>query len=559
MKCNNKQYTINVTYGNEFDLVLRLKSRTFESSKPIDEDIDATKLENLVVKIGNEVWTDVRTDESGVICHIPADLPIGIYNVYLTATYNGVAIRAAYFECLNIPNWSYKSDAENYLPGSPIVSDAAYIIGGPLTDEEVEELKAELRLKIAAAEEAQEEAEQAKEDFDEKAEALDNLDNVAQQGTNPDATLSSTQTAAQGAAINSQIARGYIGTPQSGQADTLFKAIANINIDTSTLAQRTDVKDGNDTAISVSKEVRSEVGTGSDTAAETGTLFAVVKWVKDKVKSIFQLIGSPASGQPSTLFAAIAAGGGGGGDAQESTSQAILSAVNSIVNAHIINNINLGGVIYAEDVHPDATMLSMASYRRKILRIEDNVTTNIDSTYFPENFLLCEYIRMNNVQNMPSLYQFSASATNYAEAYFPNAIRASSSGSAATKLKVLDIRNVYAMVSGGSIDFGNTLNLIDIYFGAGLSNSTGTCNILNRWSPTNALSSSSTSLVDEGETFTSNLEKLLYNIREHIAANLPTLTSETSRTITFHANVKAAINADTATANAFAAKYWTIA
>ena len=65
--------------------------------------------------------------------------------------------------------------------------------------------------------------------------------------------------------------------------------------------------DGNDTAISVSKEVRSEVGTGSDTAAETGTLFAIIKWVKDKVKSIFNLIGSPASGQPSDLFAAIAA------------------------------------------------------------------------------------------------------------------------------------------------------------------------------------------------------------------------------------------------------------
>lgn len=72
------------------------------------------------------------------------------------------------------------------------------------------------------------------------------------------------------------------------------------------------VVDGNDTAISVSKEVRSEVGTGSDTAAETGTLFAVVKWVKDKVKSIYNLIGTPATGQPSTLFAAIAAGGGGG-------------------------------------------------------------------------------------------------------------------------------------------------------------------------------------------------------------------------------------------------------
>ena len=169
----------------------------------------------------------------------------------------------------------------------------------------------------------------------------DDISTLAKQGTNPDATLSLTQTAAQGAALNSQIARGYIGTPQSGQADTLFGAIANITIDTSTIAKqgtnasatltatqtaatnayasaeaaKIGVVDGNDTAVGVAKEVRGEVGTGSDTAAETGTLFAVVKWVKDKVKSIFQLIGSPASGQPSTLFAAIAAGGGGGSSA----------------------------------------------------------------------------------------------------------------------------------------------------------------------------------------------------------------------------------------------------
>ena len=344
MDCN-KQYTIKVTDGNEFDLVLRLKSRTFKSSKPIDEDIDATKLEDLVVKINNEEWDDVRTDESGVICHIPADLPVGTYNVELTATYNGVAIRAAYFECFARPNWSYMSDAENYLPGSPIESEAAYIIGGPLTDEEVEELKAELRLKIAAAEEAKEAYDAAKEAYIEKAEELD-------------------------------------GVAQEETSQEILTAVDNIDIDTTTIAKQgtnanatltitqAAVVDGNDTAVGVGKEVRSEVGTGSDTAAETGTLFAIVKWIKNKVnaitgyalqgsdstKSITTLdaslgdvedaldymeqhimpeysnlakqgsnananisdiqekIGTPASGQPSDLFAAIAAGGGGGGE-----------------------------------------------------------------------------------------------------------------------------------------------------------------------------------------------------------------------------------------------------
>lgn len=58
------------------------------------------------------------------------------------------------------------------------------------------------------------------------------------------------------------------------------------------------------------------------------------------VEGIAGKIGTPATGQPSTLFAAIAAGGGGG-DAQESTSQAILAAVQSgnvTAIAELLNN-----------------------------------------------------------------------------------------------------------------------------------------------------------------------------------------------------------------------------
>lgn len=87
------------------------------------------------------------------------------------------------------------------------------------------------------------------------------------------------------------------------------------------------------------------------------------------------------------------------------------------------------------------------------------------------------------------------------------------------------------------------VDLIDLELGA---NFTASVNI-NTWSPTNALSSSSSSLVDAGETFANNLEKLLYNIRTHIAALLPDRTGETSLTITFSSAVKAAIQADTAT------------
>lgn len=139
---------------------------------------------------------------------------------------------------------------------------------------------------------------------------------LAKQGLNPGATLTDTQQAVYTAASGVSNLREKVGTPQSGQADTLFGAIANITIDTSTIAKqgtnasatltatqtaatnayasaeaaKIGVVDGNDTAISVAKEIRSEVGTGSDTAAETGTLFAVLKWVKDKVKDVYNAL-----------------------------------------------------------------------------------------------------------------------------------------------------------------------------------------------------------------------------------------------------------------------------
>lgn len=120
-------------------------------------------------------------------------------------------------------------------------------------------------------------------------------------------------------------------------------------------------------------------------------------------------------------------------------------------------------------------------------------------------------------------------------------------------LKVLNIPKLESFSNNST--FSNCVNLIDIVFGSRL-----TTNInISTWNPTNALSSSSSSLVDTGETFANNLEKLLYNIREHIAANLPDRTGLSALTITFSAAVKAAINGDTATAQAFSNKNWTVA
>ena len=118
-------------------------------------------------------------------------------------------------------------------------------------------------------------------------------------------------------------------------------------------------------------------------------------------------------------------------------------------------------------------------------------------------------------------------------------------------LNIVNIPKV-SSISANTGMFEGSPNLIDLVIGAGMLDSFN----INTWSPTNALSSTSQSLVEAGETFSSNLEKLLYNIRNHIAATLRTDVG--NKTITFSSAIKAAIQADSATLNSFPSN-WTIA
>ena len=162
---------IKVVEHNGFSLVIPLKRRTFESCQPIDENIDATQLTDVVVKLGGvEYAPSIGTD--GVTIIVPPTLAIGTYDLVLTAKYQGTDIRAAYEGALSIVPWNSQSDAQQYVPGSPIVCDAAYIIGGALTDAELEALKEQYREAIADAQQAQADAEAAKEHYDQLAEQL---------------------------------------------------------------------------------------------------------------------------------------------------------------------------------------------------------------------------------------------------------------------------------------------------------------------------------------------------------------------------------------------------
>lgn len=80
---------------------------------------------------------------------------------------------------------------------------------------------------------------------------------------------------------------------------------------------------------------------------------------------------------------------------------------------------------------------------------------------------------------------------------------------------------------------GTTVNLIWIELTDNPNNSFG----LGYWNPTNALSSESNSLVDEGEEFTNNLEKFKYKFQTSIAEKLTDRTGTSALTITLNSNV----------------------
>lgn len=175
MKCECP-YTLKVPLGNAFQVLFPVKTAEWKDGERTVEVADVRALTDIVVKVDGEEWQDWEMDDKGPLVNFPKDsLAKGPHNVEITADYFGVAIRAAYFECITMVQWSYESNIGNYIIGSPLVAEAAYIYVGITDDEELEALKQQYREATAACETARLEYEAAKEEFDEKAEQLDDV------------------------------------------------------------------------------------------------------------------------------------------------------------------------------------------------------------------------------------------------------------------------------------------------------------------------------------------------------------------------------------------------
>ena len=697
--------TIRIPQGNAFDLVVPLILAG-------GEHIDAALLTDLEVIVrqshGAQVAASITANEDTAVISFENLLALGSYDCLITGKYDTRNIALPLNNVFAICEFSNDATFAERVVSNTITTEPQVLVGWYNTDAELEQLKTDYRnAKIAA------DAEKAL--YEQK---VGEIENVAQQTTLTDGV----------AAIREDISHINIDTTTIAKQGTNASATltatqtAATNAYASAEAAKTATIDGNDTAVGVAKEVRSEVGTGSDTAAETGTLFAVVKWVKDKVKSIFNLIGSPASGQPATLFAAIAAGGGGGsadaletevetgktaiadaivqkgGTATATDSLAQLaSEVENIPNVtkqfvqtayipqwtgsaamdclKIIHDYynplyptaqcyavsalssltipqgadktiyyNTSGVLTTIDnpsgtyiigaasgenigfcllqysastissltlsnsqfvwsaafYNADLTLGGFGSSSILVVQVEDcnvsfsastfmssqlaqfslfgtstmtaNVSTifnscgNLRFVYLPTleevsgvSFLSnCTGLRfayLPDLETISAIQPFTGSSA-LLEIYLPNCttINAQNLANGCTKLQKLVIPKANTL--GGS-SFNSDTDLIDIVIG---QNITSNLNLNNTaWNPTNALLTTSSSLVFAGETFANNREKLLYNLREHFAANLPDRTGQTAITITFASAMKTAINADTATKNAFINKNYTIA
>ena len=212
MKCECP-YTLKVPLGNAFQVLFPVNTAEWKDGERTVEVADVRALTDVAVFVDGDEWSlGWEMDERGPIVNFPKDsLAKGPHNVEITADYFGVAIRAAYFECITMVQWSYESNIGNYIIGSPLVAEAAYIYVGITDDQELEALKQQYRNAIAATETARLAYEAAKEAYDEKAEALDD---VAQETTSQ--------------AILTAVGNIHIDTSDLAKEQTLTNALQSV-------------------------------------------------------------------------------------------------------------------------------------------------------------------------------------------------------------------------------------------------------------------------------------------------------------------------------------------
>lgn len=409
--------------------------------------IDPTKLTDLEASVSlHGVVTQITPSfaDSCIVLPLGEDLKAGQYVIAYSFKYDGRPFAGRWANVLEIVKDNAQSNWQGYLAeGSMTILDDQIFVAGPtMTDEELEQLKAEYRAKIAEAEDAKAAADAA------KAEA----DAVAYNAAH---TL----------------------TPEG-----------------------------------IENAVRAAIPTDY---AKTGEYDSKLSELSTQCAEIEGKVGTPLDGQPATLFAAIAQGGGGGGATPEQIADAVLAKVTIIPN--------MDGYVY---VPAETSILGMLIRRANCVSIRDEKLIDIPSF---------------QSQGFTSLKKLD----------FPNALTIVYGAFLNLPIQELYLKSYNADLVSAILQGVNDLILLDIGYAFNTNRN------ISIWNPTNAIRNDISTLVSDGEPFANNREKLLYNIREHIAANLQDRSAESIHyTIKFNGNVYNVMDAETKAA--FTNKGWNV-
>ena len=141
--------TIRIPQGNEFSLFvpLVLKDGTAVEGERLS-DIEVL-LQSAPPRQSYAVSVNVQSNY--VVVTPQVELPLGSYDLTITARYEGRDIAILLNNCFAISTWTNGSDYEKYLVSKEIVLEQQVLIGAFNTDAELETLKEQYRTAIAAA------------------------------------------------------------------------------------------------------------------------------------------------------------------------------------------------------------------------------------------------------------------------------------------------------------------------------------------------------------------------------------------------------------------------
>lgn len=415
--------TIRIPRGNRFDIYIPIE--WMDGGR-----VQAEELSNLqvVLKRSNHSETipaSIEITDSRFVVHPDDILPLGSYDITITAINGGNAVCLPLNNCFAVCEWA---NGANYA--DDVVCEKQVLVGVAVSDAELEALKAQYRAAIASAQAAEAAAEAARAEYDRKAEALDG-----------------------------------VATEQTSQE--ILTAVENIDFDTTELAKvGTNVNATNTAilaAVSDNAALNTEVasakqalvtainGQGGDSSTSE-SLTELAQDVADLTVQRLDLQGySFGEPEPTTIAEVLELG------------KTNVVAIDDYTTVHITgfarNNI-LQSVIYrvAETIVGSAfsgsTALEYAEFPRLIRSTSNNSIfegcTSLKTLLMPNVTAFSVYHLCNNC----------------------------------TLLEFVDMSELATTIGGVAAVFTNAVNLIDVCIGKNLTTS---FYILDSWNPTNVL------------------------------------------------------------------------